>query len=118
MMCGPSQGRPPSIGYCCITTRRLFIIISLWRDLPSRHFAEILKDCIAHIQYDKTNKDSATNKNKLEKIKQHQTRCRPNGTKRYWHAIECYRRRQTTTDAREHHLSGPYTFVGGTVTNY
>ena len=30
-------------------------------------------------------------------------RCHPNGTKLCWPAVECYRRRQTTTDAREHH---------------
>jgi len=31
------------------------------------------------------------------------TKCRPNGTLRYWSGLECYRRRQTTTDTREHH---------------
>jgi len=39
-----------------------------------------------------------------------QTRCYPNGTKLCWPAtwrirnsMECYRRRQTTPDARQHH---------------
>jgi len=27
----------------------------------------------------------------------------PNGTKPYWPAVDCYRRRQTKTDAREYH---------------
>jgi len=31
------------------------------------------------------------------------TKCRHNGTKLYWPAVECNRQRQTTTHAREHH---------------